>query len=128
MVKRANTSPITPMSKVYARGVSKSPCGDTARVPCMPRGRRLGRRLELDQAQSGGGDHRLQLGVDIQLLYDVPNVPLDGVGGDAEPLGERHRVVSLRQQAEHVELARREVGEQLLAGLPVGHDFPLARY
>src|SRR6267142_1125256 len=119
---------------VYAQEGPKSPSADTGPGPSMPRGWSMAWPpaegavgLDLDQTQARRGDYRLELGVHIQLLDDVADVPFHGVRGDAQALRHRPGVVALSQQAEDVELARREVGKQLLAGLPVGHDLSLAR-
>src|ERR1700694_4090990 len=95
VVKRAKTRPTIPTTQVYALLRPKSPCGDTARLPSMRRVSVLPipglcrlpdpAELQLDEAQSGGCDHRLQLGVHLQLLDHVADVPLHGVGGDAHP-------------------------------------------
>lgn len=45
-----------------------------------------GTSLQLDQALVSGRDYRLQLGVDLQLLDHVTDVPLHGVGGDGKTL------------------------------------------
>ena len=45
-----------------------------------------GRSLQLDEALVRCRDDGLQLGVDLQLLDDVTDVPLDGVGGDGKAL------------------------------------------
>jgi hypothetical protein len=47
--------------------------------------------------------------MDVEFLYHVADVPLDGVGGDAETLGHGGRVQALREQVPDVERSRREL-------------------
>jgi hypothetical protein len=78
-VKRAKTMPMTPIRQVYAPKVVKSPCGDIARIPLYAEGAAalslVVGALELDEAHAGGCDHRLELGVNLQLLDQVADVP-----------------------------------------------------
>ena len=78
------------------------------------------RGLELDETQTGGRDHRLELGVHPQLFDHVGHVPLDRMGCDSQEPGERLRVVAVRQQPKHVQLARGELCQQPFASFRVG--------
>src|SRR5487761_606455 len=69
--------------------------------------------LQLDQSLARRGDDCLQLGVDLQLLDDVADVPLDGVRGESEPAGHGCRVKTFREQVQDVELTGRELGQEL---------------
>jgi len=83
-VKRAKTTPMTPISQVYAPKVAKSPSGDIARVPLYAEGAGALKvvvegTLEFDQAHAGGCNDRLELGVNPQLLDEVADVPFHRV-------------------------------------------------
>jgi hypothetical protein len=89
------------MAQVYAPEIPKSPSAGIAPLPSVLRGflgsslprqgegqgggrSELGAALDLDQTHPGGRDHCLQLGMHRQLLDHVVDVPLHGVGGDAQ--------------------------------------------
>ncbi len=63
--------------------------------------------------------------MDVQLLNDVANVPLDGVGGDAETLGHRGGVQAFREQMQDVELSWSELRQELFTFPLHGVDAPL---
>ena len=84
---------MTPMNEVYAHTGLKSPSSNTGRVPSMPRGTSLTWNvaegvwaLDLDQPKASRGDDRLELGVHLQLLDDVADVPFNSVRRDAQAL------------------------------------------
>jgi hypothetical protein len=52
--------------------------------------------------------------VHLQLLDDVPDVPLDRVRGDAQMVSHGCRVETLRHQSQDLELARSELCDELL--------------
>src|SRR4029077_4373868 len=75
----------TPLSYAGAQPLSP-PVGIGCR-PCKRMGSEdAGGRLKFDKALVRGRDDSLQLGVDLQLLDHVTDVPLDGVGGDGKAL------------------------------------------
>ena len=83
-MKRAKTTPMTPISQVYAPKVAKSPSGDIARIPLYAEGADALKvvvegTLEFDQAHAGGCNDRLELGVNPQLLDEVADVPFHRV-------------------------------------------------
>src|ERR1700694_3631918 len=98
-----------------------SPWVNTANHPSKRMAFEPGNSLKLDQTLARGRDYGLQLGMDLQLLDDMADVPLDGVRGDAETLGHRGGVQALREQVQDVELSRRELGKELFA-LPLPRD------
>src|ERR1700680_4281500 len=101
-----------------------SPCEKTAGHPS--KGMADVGELELGDAFAGRPYDRLQLRVDLELLDHMAHVPLDGVRGDAEALRHRDRVKTLREQMQDVELAGRELGEELLALALLGDDSALS--
>src|SRR5581483_698200 len=100
----------------YARPLALSPCGSMAGDPY----KRMA--LELDKALARSRDNRLQLGVDLELLDHVANVPLNRVRSDAKALGHHARVQAFREQVQNVQLSRCELRKEPFSLLLPGEN------
>src|SRR5262245_56364841 len=74
----------------------------------------------LDDPAADGVDRRLDAVLDLQLHEDVRDVVLDRLRADVQRLGDLRVVLAVRDQAQHLELAVRELGADSFGALIEG--------